>query len=165
MSPSIKVRRAGQPDEREHVLAPRPARLLRHAHDAQTGDVVLRLRRSLVLLTAAGLVLAAVAFLFFGRDSVDCGSYRFDASAWRAAAAAGPGGETRMREDAKAIARCGVFTGRSNSALRTQLGEPMFKTPDGWSYALAEDPGTDVAWLHFTFDRSRRVVSASVSTI
>ncbi|MDW5594817.1 hypothetical protein VSS74_10740 [Conexibacter stalactiti] len=124
------------------------------------------MRRSLALVTAAGLVLAAVAaFLILSRDGVDCGSYRFDAGAWRAAQAAGPGGEKRIREDAKAIARCGVFTGRSTSALRTQLGEPMFNTPDGWSYALAEDPGTDLAWLHFTFDRSRRVVSASVSTI
>lgn len=118
-----------------------------------------------MLVTASCLVLAAVAtFVVVSRDRVDCQSYRFDPSAWRDAQAAGQDGVERLREDAKAIARCEVFIGRSASVLRTQLGKPRMSSPDGWSYTLAEDPGDGLAWLDFTFDRSRRVVSASVST-
>jgi hypothetical protein len=126
---------------------------------------MLRLRRPVILATAASLALAAVVAILLARSTgPDCDTYRFDAGAWRAARAAGPSGEERLKDAATAIAHCGVFTGQPVSAVRDQLGAPALRSPQSWSYSLAAEPESGLAWLNFTLDRSqsRRVIHTSV---
>jgi len=112
------------------------------------------------LAIVTGLALATVVVLMFAGGGPDCGE-RFDASAWRAARAAGPSGAAQLQDAADRIAQCGTFTGKPISEVRAELGEPAMRSARAWSYSLAATSGTELAWLDFTLDRSGRVVEGS----
>lgn len=124
-----------------------------------------QLAKRFIFAIAAGLALAAVAFLVIGRDRIDCDTYRFDAGAWRAAKAAGPAGEEQVKEAAENVARCGVFDGRPVAVLRAKLGRPTSASPGSWAYYLVKEPGIGPAWLSFNVGRDGRVTASGVSAM